>query len=257
MKLVKKLVSAVAVLILVLTAVPKNAYAATDVIDFEDGNIPAGIQMATLDDGTADGDPAILSVVDFGGSKMLKIDSQANGTPKVKFMVVDLVGEENFKNVVTIEYDMIIEKPGDVMTTWNGGTVGATPTGPSGWANGTEWTLQDDTKNVSDLTHLSHTLDKPFQFTDATKAFFMYMNWANNGTDIYLDNIKFLDASGNAVALLAAAPAEAAPAEEAAATDSAAAPKTGEANYTLFFGLGAAAMLTGAVVIKKRRSVEA
>jgi LPXTG-motif cell wall-anchored protein len=213
--------------------------------------------MATLDDGTADGDPALLSVVDFSGSKMLKIDSQANGTPKVKFMVVDLVGEENFKNVVTIEYDMIIEKPGDVMTTWNGGTVGATPTGPSGWANGTEWTLQDDTKNISDVTHLTHTLDTAFQFTDATKAFFMYMNWANNGTDIYLDNIKLLDASGNAVALATAASAEVAAPTEEATTDSAAVPKTGTTNYTVIFALGAVAMFTGAVVMKKRRSVEA
>lgn len=247
MKLFKKIVSAVAVLTLVATAVPMTAIAATDVIDFEDGNVPAAIRMALMDDGSADGDPSILSVVDFNGSKMLKIDSQANGTPKVKFYVAELVGEENFTNVVGMEYDMIIEKPGDVMTTWNGGTVAATPTGPSGWANGTEWTLQDDTKNVSDVTHLSHTLEGPFVFKEVDKAFFMYMNWANNGTDIYLDNIKLLDASGNAVALtgLAAAPADTA------------APKTGTTNYAVSFAFGTVIMLAGVIVLKKRRSVEA
>ena len=246
MKLLKKIVSAVAVFTLVATAIPMTASAASDVIDFEDGNVPAAIQMALLEDGTADGDPSILSVVDFNGSKMLKIDSQANGIPKVKFYVVDLVGEANFTNVVGIEYDMIIEKPDDVMTTWNGGTVAATPTGPSGWANGTEWTLQDDTKNVSDVTHLSHSLDKPFRFKEADKAFFMYMNWANNGTDIYLDNIKLLDADGNAVALtgLGVAPSE-----------TTTAPKTGTTDFTVPFALGAVVMLAGAVVLKKRKSV--
>lgn len=251
MKLFKKIVSAVAVFTLVATAVPMTASAASDVIDFEDGKLPVAIQMALMDDGTADGDPSILSVVDFNGSKMLKIDSQENGIPKVKFYVVDLVGEENFMNVVGIEYDMIIEKPDDVMTTWNGGTIGATPTGPSGWANGKEWSLQDDTKNISDVTHLSHTLDKPFQFKEADKAFFMYMNWANNGTDIYLDNIKLLGADGNAVALtgLDAAPAQ------VATTASDAAPKTGTTSYAVPFAFGAIIMLAGAVVLRRRKSV--
>jgi LPXTG-motif cell wall-anchored protein len=248
MKLFKKIVSVVAVLSLV-AAVPMTASAATDVIDFEDGKVPAAIQMALMDDGTPDGDPSILSVVDFNGSKMLKVDSQENGIPKVKFYVVDLVGEEKFKDVVTIEYDMIIEKPDDVMTTWNGGTVGATPTGPSGWANGTEWSLQDDTKNVSDVTHLSHTLTGPFKFKEADKAFFMYMNWANNGTDIYFDNIRFLDEAGNPVPFIGL---DAAPAKAATT-----APKTGTTDYAVPFALAAVVMLAGAVVLKKRRSVEA
>ncbi len=257
MKLFKKIVSVVAVLTLV--AIPVTASAATDVIDFEDGKVPAAIQMALNADGTADGDPSILSVVDFNGSKMLKVDSQENGTPKVKFFVVDLVGEEKFKDVVTIEYDMIIEKPDDVMTTWNGGTIGATPTGPSGWANGTEWTLQDDTKNISDVTKMTHTLTGPFKFKEADKAFFMYMNWANNGTDIYFDNIRFLDEAGNAVALtgLDAAPAAPAAAEEKAEPAAKPAPKTGSADYAVPFAFGAVVMLAGAIVLKKRRSVEA
>ncbi len=250
MKLFKKIVSTVAVFTLA-AAVPMSAGAAADVIDFEDGKVPAAIQLALLDDGTVDGDPSILSVVDFNGSKMLKVDSQANGTPKVKFYVADLVGEENFTKVVTISYDMIIEKPDDVMTTWNGGTVGATPTGPSGWANGTEWTLQDDTKNVSDVTTLSHTLEGPFVFKEADKAFFMYMNWANNGTDIYFDNVRFLDADGNPVALLASA--EAAVEVTAEVT----APKTGTTNYTVYYAIAAVVMLAGAVVLKKRNSTKA
>ncbi|HWT27513.1 MAG TPA: hypothetical protein VN131_06190 [Mobilitalea sp.] len=98
MKLLKKALSAIAVIALVMTAVPVSASAATDVLDFEDGNVPAALHMALKDDGTVDGDPALLSIVDFNGSKMLKIDSQANGTPKLRFEVVQLVGEDKFIN---------------------------------------------------------------------------------------------------------------------------------------------------------------
>lgn len=250
MKLCKKLLSAVAVLALVATAVPVNASAAANVLDFEDGNIPTAIQMALLEDGTADGDPALLSVVDFNGSKMLKIDSQANGTPKIKFNLVPLVGEANIGTVKGIQYDLIIEKPDDVMTTWNGGTVGAGAYGIMGsWVNGTEWTLQDDTKNVSDVTLLKNVLNADFGFTDPEEAFFMFMNWANNGTDMYIDNVQLLDADGNALELTGL---DAAPAEEVAAV-----PQTGTSSYAIYFAIGAVVMVAGAVVLKKRKSVEA
>ena len=51
MKLMKKVLSVVAAMALVVTLLPVNASAATDVIDFEDGIIPAGIHMAVLEDG--------------------------------------------------------------------------------------------------------------------------------------------------------------------------------------------------------------
>ena len=57
---------------------------------------------------------------------------------------------------------------------------------------------------------------------------------------MYVDNVRFLDADGNKVALVAAEPA-------ATAT-----PKTGVVSFALLFGLGAAAMGTGAVVLKKK-----
>lgn len=252
MKLFRKLLSAVAVLALVATAVPVNASAAADVLDFEDGNVPAAIEMALMEDGSADGDPALLSVVDFEGSKRLKIDSQANGTPKVKFFLVPLVGEANIGTVKGIQYDLIIEKPDDVMTTWNGGTIGAGSYGIMGsWANGTEFTIQDDTKNVSDVTPLKNMLNADFGFTDPDNAFFMFMNWANNGTDMYIDNIQLLDADGNALELtgLDAAPA--------ATEEVTAVAQTGTVSYAIYFAIAAVIMAAGAVVLKKRKAIEA
>ena len=242
MKSLKKVLATLVIVVLVVAALSVYASAAAGVFDFENGKVPGGIFIALKDDGTVDGDPSILSVVDFNGSKMLKIDSQANGTPKVKFDVIKLLGDNAYKSVVTIEYDMIIEKPGDVSTTWNGGVIGATPTGPAGWSNGTEWTLQDDKKNISDVKHMKETVKAGYEFTDPAKSFFMFMNWANNGTDMYIDNVQFLDAAGNVIAP-AAAPAPAA---------TSANPKTGDPSIMLF-GLTAVGSLVGLVSMKRRK----
>lgn len=249
MKLFKKVLSVAAAIALVATAVPAYSKAATDVVDFEDGNIPAGIVMATLDDGSADGDPAILSVVDMSGSKMLKIDSQANGTPKVKFMLADLVGAENVTNVGGIEYDLVIEQPSGDVASWNGGTIAAGPwAAGGGWYNGIGFVLEDYENSATAVTHYKEMINEGLGFLD-DKGFFMFMNWANNGTDNYIDNVKILDKSGNVMALASAAAAEPA-AEEAADTAAADVPKTGVVGFGIIYGLGALA--TGAAVLKRK-----
>ncbi len=253
MKLFRKVLSAVAVLALVAAAIPANAKAASNVLDFEDGKLPAAVDLAKNSDGTIDGDPANLSVVDFEGSKRLRIEPTQSGIPKVKFNVTLLVGEENIGKVKGIQYDLVIEKPDDTTTTWNGGTVGGANAGINGaWVQGVEWTLQDDTKNISDPTPLKTTLNADFGFTNPDDAFFMFMNWANNGAINYIDNVQLLDADGNPLPLsgLDAAPA----ADTAAATT---APKTGVQSYAIVFGIGAIAMLGGAVIFRKRRTIEA
>jgi LPXTG-motif cell wall-anchored protein len=274
MKLMKKVLSVVAAMALVVTLLPVNASAATDVIDFEDGIIPAGIHMAVLEDGSPDGDPSVLSVVDFNGSKMLKIDNQEGGTSKLVFDVPGLVGEDAALSVRGIQYDIIIEQTDGRMVEWNGGTVAATPTGPSGWANGKEWEINywDDT--VSPVTTLSHTLEDFFAFTDVNNCFFLFMNWANNGTDMYIDNVKLTDVDGNAVPFLTSAEAPAEEVEEVEEVEEAQeveeaeevqevaepaetkeVPKTGYQSYAWFFLVGAVAMLTLALVVRKRKNI--
>ncbi|HWT27512.1 MAG TPA: LPXTG cell wall anchor domain-containing protein [Mobilitalea sp.] len=78
------------------------------------------------------------------------------------------------------------------------------------------------------------------------------MNWANNGTDMYIDNVKLLDKDGNAIPFVAADAAA-----PSASSDNAV-PKTGETSYAGYYIIGAVVMLAGTVfVLKKRKSVEA
>lgn len=245
MKLFRKVVSAIAVLALVATLLPATAFAAADVLDFEDGKLPAGIEIAKNADGSVDGDPANLSVVEFEGSKRLKIEPTQDGTPKVKFNIAPLVGADNIDKVKGIQYDLIIEKPNDTWTDWSGGTVGGSTAGINGaWVQGVEWTIQDDNKNISDVTPVKTMLNEDFGFTNPDEAFFMFMNWANRGQNNYIDNVKLLDKDGNAIPLTGL--------EAASAT--ATTPKTGVVSYAIVFGIGAVTMLGGTVAFRKRRS---
>jgi hypothetical protein len=246
MRLFKKVLSVAAAIALVAAAVPSNAFAATDAVDFEDGKVPASIHIAVKDDGTVDGDPSELSVVDLNGSKVLKITPTAKGTPKLIFDVTMLVGEENVGAVKGIEYDLAIEKP-TTDPLWNGGCVGAGNYAKGTWTNGKEWSIQDDQNQLSAFSHVSTKMTDGQGFEDPTDAFFMFMNWSNSGSVNYIDNIKLLDADGNAIPL--AAPE--------AAAEEAATPKTGVPSYGIYFLAGAAFMLAGAIVIRRRKSIEA
>lgn len=260
MKLFKKVLSLTAVLSLVLAAVPVSA--ATDAVDFEDGNFSA-FTIQTKADGSIDGDPALLSIVDFNGSKALFIDSQAKGTPKIKIDMTALVGASNLDKVKTVSIDLVITQPDAAAVPWQGGAIGSNQ-GADGntWYQGTEWTVQDDLKGTSDVTTITTTFGDGFGFVNDTPASYLFMNWGNSGSDMYVDNIKFLDADGNAVAIAATEAAADAAATDAAATDDAATddaavPATGSTSLALFFLAGAAMMLVGAVVLKKRNSIEA
>lgn len=250
MKTFKKVLSVAAVLALVVTAMPAKAKAAATIIDFEDGVIPAGIEMQTMNhDGvTPDGDPSILSVVDFQGSKMLKVDNQNGDTSKVRFCLAELVGAENIDKIGGIEYDLCIEQPSGDVAGWNGGTIGAGNWGAAGgWSNGSQFTLEDYENSVTPVTHFKDMILEGFGFT-TEDAHFLFMNWANNGTDNYIDNIQILDKDGNPMEIVSlGAASETAAADDAASTD---VPKTGVVGLGIVYGLGAVA--TGVVALKRR-----
>lgn len=257
MKLFKKVLSVAAAVALVVTAVPANAKAATDVYDFEDGVVPAGIVIHTNNDtGAVDGDPSIISVVDFQGSKMLKIDNTGVDMSKVRFVLAGLVGADNAAKVAGLEYDMILENAGGTTVPWQGGTIiaGNWAAG-NGWYNGTGWSAQDDNKNITDVIHLKELMLPGFSYkdpTDTNDAFFLFMNWGNDPkADVYIDNLKVLDADGNPLPLVTAAveaATDAAPADDTAAAD---VPKTGVVGFGILYGLGA--LTTGAVALKRKQ----
>lgn len=236
MKLIKKVLAVT--LVLALTAFPVIASAATDAVDFEDGNFSAFY----IKEG--DGDPSLLSIVDFNGSKALFIDSQEKGIPKVVIDVPALVGPDNLDKIRTIQLDLVVTQPDAAAVPWQGGAIGSNQGADAAtWYQGTEWSLQDDNKGTSDVTTISTTFGDGFGFVNNTPAMYLFMNWGNSGSDMYVDNVKFLDADGNAVPLVATA---------AASADTTATPKTGAVSFAVLFGLGAVAMGTGSVVLKKK-----
>ncbi|MGN0637217.1 MAG: hypothetical protein ACI4J0_02500 [Huintestinicola sp.] len=216
-----KLLTAGVMALSAVTAVSAAAYAA-DVVDFEDGKY-SFVSMKT-DDG---GDPSTLSVVDFGGSKQLKVDvTDCANVPKVYFDLNSMLDPDNFDKVKTIEMDVTFEsKDGVTAPGWAGGAIGTqggeakTPA----WAQ-TAWECGEYDKAVSDPV----TIQRKFllyseRLVNGTEGTHMIlMRWgAEVDYNMYVDNIKFLDADGKAIPLElkeSAAPVqtEAAPEETAA-----------------------------------------
>jgi len=165
----------------------------------------------------------------------------------------ELVGASNLDKIKTCQLDLVVTQPDAVAVPWQGGAIGANQgVDAATWYQGSgDWSLQDDLNGTTAVTTLSTTFGDGFGFVNDTDAIYLFMNWGNSGSDMYVDNIKFLDADGNAVALVAAE------AVEAEVATPAATPKTGTTSYGLYFLAGAAVMLAGAVVLKKRKSIEA
>lgn len=257
MKLFKKVLVLVAVLSLV--GIPVSASAATDVVDFEDGTY-AGFSMKADEDGC---DASIMSVVDFNGSKALLVDVQdATMIPKLLISVSDLFDASALNTISTIEFDLTIVNQDGIAPGWNGGAIGSSGKDAANadaplWSQ-SDWTLEEYTNTSTATTKMTRTFLMDTQkFVNDTTASYLFMKWAGTTSDMYIDNVRFLDAAGVAVALKAA-PAEVV---EEVATDDAVAttdalPQTGSTSYALYFLVGAAAMFAGAVVLKKRNVVQ-
>lgn len=260
MKLFKKVLSVAAVLAFVITAIPAKALAASDAVDFENGDFTGFTAVQPTETTDTDADKSVLSVVDYNGSKALFVDVQdSTKTPKVRIDAVALVGASNLDKVRAITMDVTCVNPDGEVAGWNGGGSGA-GTGLDGstwYQEPNQWTAEEYEKSEVTFTWTMKFVDGLGFTKDATSSFFMFMKWSGSTNDMYIDNVKFLDADGNPIALQTAA-VEAT--DTAAATDDSAAtadvPKTGTTSYALFFLAGAAAMAAGAVVIRRRKSVE-
>ena len=182
-----------------VTAVSAAAYAA-DAVDFEDGNY-SFVSMKT-DDG---GDDSKLSVVDFNGSKQLKVDvNDCANVPKVYFDINSMLDPDDFDKVKTIQMDVTFEsKDGVTPPGWAGGAIGTqggeakTP----GWAQ-TAWDCGEYDKAVSDPV----TIERKFllfseRLVNGTEGTHMIlMRWGSEvDYNMYVDNIRFLDSDGNAI----------------------------------------------------------
>lgn len=272
MKKMRVMTAGVAALLAVCSA-SVSAYAQS-VVDFEDGNY-SFVSMKT-DDG---GDASVLSVVDFNGSKQLKVDVQdCANVPKVNFSINQLLASDDFDKVKTIEMEITFEsKDGATPIGWAGGAIGTQGGEKSpAWAQ-TSWECGEYENPVSEVTVIQRKFLLPSEkFVNGTEnSDMLLMRWGSDvAYNMYVDNIRFLDESGNEIELAienaadetpavteAEAPAETAAeetAEEAAPeettastenTDVTEVPKSDEKTTSTTTGNTAAAAAATAVVI--------
>ena len=199
MKKMRVMTAGVAALLAVCSA-SVSAYAQY-VVDFEDGNY-SFVSMKT-DDG---GDASVLSVVDFNGSKQLKVDVQdCANVPKVNFSINQLLASDDFDKVKTIEMEITFEsKDGATPIGWAGGAIGTQGGEKSpAWAQ-TSWECGEYENPVSEVTVIQRKFLLPSEkFVNGTEnSDMLLMRWGSDvAYNMYVDNIRFLDDSGNEIEL--------------------------------------------------------
>lgn len=199
MKLLQKVLAAALVLSLAFASIPASA--ATRTITFENGKIPSGIFMKT-DDG---GDLSKLSVKKFNGSRQLYINVKdgVNKVPKLQINVGELVGAKNVDKVRTVKFDLIIVNPDKKELGWNGGGWGANigKDASTWYQDPVGWVLEEYEKSKASLKY-QVSFVKGMGYTKGVKdSSCLFMKWAGNDNDMYIDNIQFLDKKGKAISV--------------------------------------------------------
>ncbi len=237
MKIFRCIITLVIALAIIVTAKPNKAYAGTDTVDFENGNFDAFVLRIDPDT-----DISVLSVVDFNGSKALKVDVQdASKTPKIQINVSDLVDPLKLDAIQSIEFDLVIENPdGNPIGINNGGIGNEGEHHSPLWSQGEDWSIQDDNHSVSQVTKISRSFKNGSEkFINGKKSVYVFMKWSGNANDMYIDNLRFLDADGNPITLSTT---------PAISEDI---PKTGSKSFMGYL-IAAILMLTGVIVIRRR-----
>ena len=167
-------------------------------VNFEDGNYG----FVALYEGMANSDASTLGVADYNGSKALKV---TNGSGKVPYVAIDvwsLLGE-NAANVASIEMTMGIENPdgkfyacsGEVAL-WNTKEMSKTTHA---------WSVYMEDKNPKTAVVTLDTANGEVFSADVAPIMIVSLKTDNGATagaanaNLYIDNIRFLDASGNLI----------------------------------------------------------
>ncbi len=198
-------------------------------VTFEDGRLYTACDIEVDENGKGIGDASAtnLSVVEYNGSKMLKIevleqddDSYQYGVsykiPKVGFDVDALVGAENVGKIKSFTVDIYQIAVG--MYTSEDGTEALCPGTLMGGFGGYSPTTDDPERWVSfgefaaEELYLDwvHTQFKGMILLDSdrfeagqTGCTITFMRWGiPNRADIYLDNLTFYDEDGNTIPII-------------------------------------------------------
>ncbi len=166
-------------------------------IDFEDGL--SG--FVEVNPSPGDADEAVLSVVDFNGSKQLLVDCQSFKVPYVGIDVSSLVGDK-ITEVRSIEMDITSVSADGVFRSISGKVVACS--GADLTETKDDWSVYLDTKNPNKAKGI--LANEAEYFIAGAKNYFYLTKTTDTGkdvvaepTDFYIDNIVLRDADGKAI----------------------------------------------------------
>ena len=191
-----KLLALVLAVVMVLSLIPAAVAESEVSLDFEDGN--AG--FVAVYEGMANSAAAAVEVVDYNGSKALKVTNADGKVPYVAFDVVSLLGEKA-ADVASVEMSMGIENPDGKFFACSGEMKLFVDGSLSKTARG--WSVYMEKKNPKVA---SFTMDGE-SFSAESAPVMVVSLTVDNGIAkgaapavLYIDDVRFLDAEGNVIA---------------------------------------------------------
>ena len=186
-----------------------SSSAGGSVIDFEDGNFDF-VALQADEEGNIDGANAEISVVEFGGSKQLKVQRLAGEADAMKprFDITAILGDAA-PSCARITMDLTVEATNpEEPFTWASGTIGTggenITWGQTDWA----YPLPIEEPEIEGVLGEQFEAERRFllpshRFDTAEGNHMLVMTW-DLGVDfsLYIDNIKFWDDDGNLIEVL-------------------------------------------------------
>lgn len=177
-------------------------------IDFEDGDI-SFIEMYVGDGG----DASKLSVVDYNGSKQLKIElTKVSASSKVQVNLKNMIAPEDLAKISKIEASISFASiDGTTPVAYHGGQVGTNSSDSKPAWDASNFKIDEAEFAKTSFTFTaSRLLPLPTsQFkADSTDPTVHFQTWSGDDVipyDWYIDDIKFLDAEGNLIPLTVSA----------------------------------------------------
>lgn len=190
-----KLMALVLAAVMVLSLIPAAAAETAPSLDFEDGNIG----FVAVYEGMANSSAATLEVVDYNGSKALKVTNVNGKVPYVAFDVVSLLGEKA-ADVASVEMTMGTQNPDGKFFACSGEMKLFVDGGLSKTARA--WSVYMEKKNPKVASFALE--DEAFSAESAPLMVISLV--VDNGIAkgaapavLYIDDVRFLDAEGNVI----------------------------------------------------------
>lgn len=197
----KKLLSCLLLIVMVMSCMTVMAESTpVTIIDFADGNYA----FLGVDTTAGNADASELSVVDYNGGKALHVDVKAK-VPYIALNIEGLLGE-NYTKLASMSFDVGAELGSDGKFYSQSGKV-YTVTGEDQVKTGSDWSVYMKNKNpktakVSFSVALTAGIGEYLLITKETDTFVDSGRFAGEEPrDIYLSNLQFFDADGNALPL--------------------------------------------------------